>query len=111
MALLTAAVLTPTDALGQSVVSNPEVPDHLSQTNQCGKRAERWVGAALRSFGAVDLRRRLAMRRPTVWRWEAHRIVSVRSLVLPSGWVAAKAMDWAQNRDLMQEARGRWSFS
>lgn len=33
MALLTAAVLTPTDAaLGQSVVSNPKVPNYLSQT-------------------------------------------------------------------------------
>lgn len=33
LALLTAAVLSPTDAaLGQSVVSNPNVPGHLSQT-------------------------------------------------------------------------------
>ena len=109
--LLTAAVLTPTDAaLGQSVVSNPEVPDHLSQTINVESGLNDGLVLPFVLLGAV-LASSVGARRPMVWRWRPPpRLCSGPLAGIAVGWVAAKGDGLAQNRDLMQEAAGAVVF-
>lgn len=112
MALLTAALLTPTDAaLGQSVVSSPYVPERLSQTINVESGLNDGlvlpfvlVGAIFASAGAGQV--------------HSDGLVAevLTELVLGPlagalvGWVFARAMDWVQDRDLMNEAAGGVTF-
>lgn len=112
MALLTAAVLTPTDAaLGQTVVSSPDVPDRLRQTINVESGLNDGLVLPFVLFGAI-----LA----SAGMGEAHTdglAISVLLQVILGplvgiafGWGFAKAMDAAQNRNLMAEAAGGVAF-
>ena len=112
MALLTAAVLTPTDAaLGQTVVSSADVPEELSQTINVESGLNDGLVLPFVLFGAI-----LA----SAGRGNAHTdglaVSALMQVVLGPivgiafGWVFAKAMDAAQNRDLMAEAAGGVAF-
>jgi len=112
MALLTAALLTPTDAaLGQTVVSSPNVPERLSQTiNVEGGLNDGLVlpfvlvGAILASAGAGQAHSEgLATEVIT-------EIILGPLAGITIGWVFAKAMDWVQDRDLMNESAGGVAF-
>jgi NhaP-type Na+/H+ or K+/H+ antiporter len=111
VALLTAAVLTPTDAaLGQSVVSNPEVPDHLSQTINVESGLNDGLVLPFVLLGAVLASSVGGAQTDGLALEAATEIVLGPLAGIAVGWVAAKAMDWAQNRDLMQEAAGAVVF-
>jgi sodium/hydrogen antiporter len=108
MALLTAAILTPTDAaLGQSVVTSPDVPPRLSQTINVESGLNDGLALPFVLLGAI-----LA----SAGMGEAHTdglaaMAVVQLLLGPIvgvvvGWGLAKAMDAAQNFDLMVEAAG-----
>lgn len=112
VALLTAAVLTPTDAaLGQAVVNSPDVPDRLAQTINVESGLNDGLVLPFVLTGAI-----LA----SGFAGEAHTgglvLEALIEVILGPlagiavGWVAARAMDWAQNRDLMQEAAGAVVF-
>ncbi|GAB5432782.1 MAG: cation:proton antiporter [Epibacterium sp.] len=112
VALLTAAVLTPTDAaLGQAVVNSPDVPDRLAQTINVESGLNDGLVLPFVLTGAI-----LA----SGFAGEAHTAgLALEALIevilgplagIAVGWVAARAMDWAQNRDLMQEAAGAVVF-
>jgi NhaP-type Na+/H+ or K+/H+ antiporter len=112
MALLTAALLTPTDAaLGQSVVSSPNVPERLSQTINVESGLNDGlvlpfilVGAILASAGAGQAHSEgLATEVIT-------EIILGPLAGIAVGWVFAKAMDWVQDRDLMNESAGGVAF-
>lgn len=106
MALLTAAVLTPTDAaLGQTVVSSPDVPEHLSQAINVESGMNDGLvlpfvllGALMTAAGAGDL--------PS----DGFAVTALLQIILgplvgiACGWGLAKAMDVAQSRELMAEA-------
>lgn len=113
MALLTAAVLTPTDAaLGQAVVVNPAVPERLGQSINVESGLNDGLalpfvllGASLASMASgQDISgAHLAL--------EAVREVIFGALAGSAvGWGAARAMDWAQRRDLMQVPAGAVLF-
>lgn len=112
VALLTAAVLTPTDAaLGQSVVSNPEVPDHLSQTINVESGLNDGLVLPFVLLGAILASSVASGAHADGLALEAITEIVLGPLVgIAIGWGAAKAMDWAQNRDLMQEAAGAVVF-
>ena len=112
MALLTAALLTPTDAaLGQTVVSSPDVPARLSQTINVESGLNDGlvlpfilVGAIWASVGAgASSSDGLAFH-------------MIQELILGPlvgvfvGWFIAKAMDWVQDHDYMNEAAGGVCF-
>ncbi len=112
MALLTAALLTPTDAaLGQTVVSSPDVPERLSQTINVESGLNDGlvlpfilVGAIFASAGAQAAHTEgLAAEVIT-------EIVLGPLAGIAVGWTFAKAMDWVQNRDLMSESAGGVTF-
>lgn len=112
MALLTAAVLTPTDAaLGQSVVSNPDVPDHLSQTINVESGLNDGLVLPFVLFGAI-----LASAAAGAAHTEGLALEALTEIILGPivgitiGWSAAKAMDWAHDRDMMQEPAGAVVF-
>lgn len=111
MALLTAAVLTPTDAaLGQTVVTSPDVPTRLSQTINVESGLNDGLvlpfvllGAILASTGMGHSTDGLAM--------DAFLQIVLGPIIgIAFGWGFAKAMDLAQNRDLMAEAAGGVAF-
>lgn len=106
MALLTAALLTPTDAaLGQPVVSNSAVPARLSQTINVESGLNDGLvlpfvllGAILASAGMNEVHPDgLALSTLT-------QIVLGPVAGIAIGWGAARSMDWAQNRDLTAES-------
>ncbi len=112
VALLTAAVLTPTDAaLGQSVVSNSEVPDHLSQTINVESGLNDGLVLPFVLLGAI-----LASSAAGSAHIDGLALEAMTEIILGPiaggaiGWSVAKAMDWAQNKDLMQEASGAVVF-
>lgn len=112
VALLTAAVLTPTDAaLGQSVVSNPEVPDHLSQTINVESGLNDGLVLPFVLLGAILASSVVGSAHADGLALEAVTEIVLGPLVgIAIGWGTAKAMDWAQNHDLMQEAAGAVVF-
>lgn len=112
MALLTAAVLTPTDAaLGQTVVSSPNVPQRLSQTINVESGLNDGLALPIVLVGAV-----LASGVVGQTTMPELMLEAVQELILGPvagiciGWGAARAMDWAQSRDTMQEAAGAVFF-
>lgn len=103
MALLTAAVLTPTDAaLGQSVVTSANVPEKLSETINVESGLNDGLvlpfvllGAILASAGMTDASTDgLAMNAVT-------QIVLGPLAGIATGWVVARMMDVAQSRRLI----------
>ncbi|MEZ5812777.1 MAG: sodium:proton antiporter [Rhizobiaceae bacterium] len=108
MALLTASVLTPTDAaLGQPVVSNPEVPSRLSQSINVESGLNDGLALPFVLLGAI-LASAGAGRAET----DGLAVSAIMQIVLGPlagivvGWGAARTMDWAQNRNLTAEAAG-----
>lgn len=106
MALLTAAVLTPTDAaLGQTVVSSPDVPDRLKQAINVESGLNDGLvlpfvllGALMAASGASELH-------ASGFAGTVLLQVVLGPLVgILIGWGLAKAMDFAQTHDLMAEA-------
>ena len=108
MALLTAAVLTPTDAaLGQTVVSSPDVPERLGQAINVESGLNDGLVLPFVLLGAMLSASGLG---------EAHTdgfatAVALQILLGPligvsCGWAMAKVMDFAQTRNLMAEAAG-----
>lgn len=112
VALLTAAVLTPTDAaLGQSVVSSPDVPDHLGQTINVESGLNDGLVLPFVLTGAILASAAAGEAHTEGLVFEALTEIILGPLAgIAVGWSAAKAMDWAQNRDLMQEAAGAVVF-
>ncbi|MDE9451925.1 sodium:proton antiporter [Aliiroseovarius sp. Z3] len=108
MALLTAAVLTPTDAaLGQSVVSNPEVPERLSQTINVESGLNDGLALPFVLLGAILASAGFGEAQTDGLAFEAITEVILGPIAgIIIGWGLAYAMDRAQNRDLMNEAAG-----
>ncbi len=112
MALLTAAVLTPTDAaLGQTVVSSPNVPENLRQTINVEGGLNDGLVLPFVLLGAI-----LASAGMDGAHTDGLAVSAVLQIVLGPvvgiavGWGAAKAMDIARDRDLMAEPAGGVAF-
>ncbi|MEM9605577.1 MAG: cation:proton antiporter [Pseudomonadota bacterium] len=112
MALLTAAVLTPTDAaLGQTVVSSPAVPERLRQTINVESGLNDGLVLPFVLLGAI-----LASASMTGASTDGLATSAALQVVLGPvvgialGWGAAKAMDAAQARDWIAEAAGGVAF-
>ncbi|MGH1482095.1 MAG: cation:proton antiporter [Geminicoccales bacterium] len=107
MALLTAPVLTPTDAaLGQSVVSSPDVPDQLGQSINSESGLNDGLAFPFVLMGAIRASAELSGE-ANIGGVAASAIKQVllgpvAGIVV--GWSAARAMDAAQDRDLIAEA-------
>lgn len=108
MALLTAAVLTPTDAaLGQQVVASPEVPQHLSETINVESGLNDGLALPFVLFGAIT-----ASMGAASGATDGLVATAVLQVVLGPvagaavGWATAKLMDAAQDRNLMAESAG-----
>ena len=106
MALLTAAVLTPTDAaVGQAVVSNPNVPQKLSQTINVESGLNDGLVLPFVLLGAV-----LASGVGSHGEVESLPVQALLQIILGPlvgiavGWVAARALDIAQERDWIVES-------
>lgn len=112
MALLTAAVLTPTDAaLGQTVVSSTDVPEHLRQTINVESGLNDGLVLPFVLFGAILTSAGMG---------EAHTDGLATSAILQVvlgpivgiafGWTFAQAMNLARSKDLMAESAGGVAF-
>ena len=112
MALLTAAVLTPTDAaLGQTVVSSKDVPTHLSQTINVESGLNDGLVLPFVLLGAILASAGMGTVSTDGLALNAIMQVVLGPLVgITFGWGFAKAMDVAQSRDLMAEAAGGAAF-
>jgi NhaP-type Na+/H+ or K+/H+ antiporter len=112
MALLTAAVLTPTDAaLGQTVVSSADVPEHLSETINVESGLNDGLVLPCVLFGAILASAGMDGANTDGLAGAAMLQVILGPLVgMALGWGFAKAMDCAQTRDLMAEAAGGVAF-
>lgn len=106
--LLTAAVLTPTDAaLGQTVVSSPDVPPRLSQTINVESGLNDGLALPFVLVGAMLASTGL---HASAGADSAHLVkeillqITLGPLVgIAIGWCIAKLMDWAEDRDLMAD--------
>jgi NhaP-type Na+/H+ or K+/H+ antiporter len=112
MALLTAAVLTPTDAaLGQTVVSSADVPEHLSETINVESGLNDGLVLPFVLFGAILASAGMSGAQTDGLATAALMQVVLGPMVgIAFGWCIAKAMDYAQDRDLMAEAAGGVAF-
>ncbi|WP_420862587.1 cation:proton antiporter [Algirhabdus cladophorae] len=112
MALLTAAVLTPTDAaLGQTVVSSSDVPEPLRQTINVESGLNDGLVLPFVLFGAILASAGMGDAATDGLAMSAVLQVVLGPIVgIAFGWGFAKAMDAAQNRDLMAEAAGGVAF-
>lgn len=106
MALLTAAILTSTDAaLGQSAVSSPEVPEHLSQSINIESGLNDGLVLPVVLLGAI-----LTSMTFDSYGTDGLAMDAIIEIILGPlagiviGWSIARAMDWAQNHDFMDEA-------
>lgn len=108
MALLTAAVLTPTDAaLGQTVVSSPDVPGHLSQTINVESGLNDGLVLPFVLLGAILASSAMGEAHVDGLAGEAIIEVILGPLAgMAVGWFLAKAMDWSQNRGYMTDPAG-----
>lgn len=113
MALLTAAVLTPTDAaLGQPVVSSPEVRAHLSESINVESGLNDGLAVPFVLLGAIIASAGMFGDADT----DGLAMTVLIQLILGPlagiavGWLAAKAMDLARDHDLMAEAAGGVAF-
>lgn len=112
MALLTAAVLTPTDAaIGQTVVSSEDVPDYLRQTINVESGLNDGLVLPFVLFGAILAAAGMQGATTDGLAGAAIKQIVVGPIVgLAFGRGFAKAMDLAQDRDLMLEASGGVAF-
>ncbi|MGJ8628906.1 MAG: cation:proton antiporter [Sulfitobacter sp.] len=112
MALLTAAVLTPTDAaLGQTVVSSPDVPQRLSQTINIESGLNDGLVLPFVLFGAILASAGMGGAQTDGLATSALLQVILGPVIgITFGWLFAKAMDVAQNHTLMAEAAGGVAF-
>jgi NhaP-type Na+/H+ or K+/H+ antiporter len=112
MALLTAAVLTPTDAaLGQTVVTSEDVPEHLRETINVESGLNDGLVLPFVLFGAILASAGMDGANTDGLAGAAMLQVILGPLVgIALGWGFAKAMDYAQTRDLMAEAAGGVAF-
>lgn len=112
MALVTAAVLTPTDAaLGQSVVSSEDVPDRLRQTINVESGLNDGLVLPVVLLGAILASAGMGEAHTDGLAWATLMQIVLGPVVgIAFGWVFAKAMDWAQDRELMAEAAGGVAF-
>jgi len=107
MALLTAALLTPTDAaLGQTVVSSPEVPRHLSQSINVESGLNDGLALPFVLFGAI-----LASESTTgtdgLVTMAITQVVLGPLVGIAVGWSAARALDYVQQQDwIVESAQG-----
>jgi NhaP-type Na+/H+ or K+/H+ antiporter len=106
MALLTAAVLTPTDAaLGQTVVSSPHVPVRLSQTINIESGLNDGLALPFILMGAI-----LASAGMEQAQTDGLAVSALLQIVLGPlvgvavGWCVAKALDLALDRDWVAES-------
>jgi NhaP-type Na+/H+ or K+/H+ antiporter len=106
MALLTAAVLTPTDAaLGQTVVSSPDVPKTLSQAINVESGLNDGLVLPFVLFGAM-----MTASSTSTMHADGFAVAVLLQIVLgplvglACGWGLAKAMDFAQTKNLMAES-------
>ena len=112
MALLTAAVLTPTDAaLGQTVVSSEDVPEHLRETINVESGLNDGLVLPFVLFGAILASAGMDGANTDGLAGAAMLQIILGPLVgIALGWGFAKAMDYAQTRDLMAKAAGGVAF-
>ena len=112
MALVTAAVLTPTDAaLGQTVVASNEVPERLRQTINVESGLNDGLALPFVLFGAILASAGMDGAQTDGLAQSAVLQVILGPLVgIAIGAGFAKAMDLAQTRDLMDEAAGGVAF-
>lgn len=107
MALLTAAVLTPTDAaLGQSVVVRPDVPQHITQTINVESGLNDGLALPFVLLGAILASTTMGVQvAPGHLALEALREIILGPLAGAAiGFGVARLLDWAQDRDLTNEA-------
>jgi len=108
VSLLTAAVLTPTDAaLGQSVVSSPDVPPRLSQTINIESGLNDGLALPFVLMGAMLAAQALdpahAAGTETLGSKILLQITLGPVIGIALGWALAWLMDWAGNRNSMAE--------
>ncbi len=109
MALLTAAILTPTDAaLGQSVVSSPDVPAPLSQTINVESGLNDGLALPFVLLGAIMASAAIGGDPGTdgLAVEAGLQIVFGPIAGIVVGWGIARLMDAALSRDLIEEAAG-----
>ncbi len=105
VALLTAAILTPTDAaLGQSVISSMEVPQRLSQTINVESGLNDGLALPVVLVGAILAGSDTMMAQGQVDQSNIAMFTILQLTLgllagIAVGWLAARALDWAQNRD------------
>ena len=107
MALLTAAVLSPTDAaLGVPVVASPDVPERLSETINVESGLNDGLVLPVVLFGALLATGGLGDMMATNGLALAALVQVVLGPLagLGIGWGVARLMDLAQSRDLIEEA-------
>lgn len=111
-ALLTAAVLTPTDAaLGQSVVASPDVPEHLGETINVESGLNDGLVFPIVLLSAMLASSALGDGGPGSLALDALIEVILGPLAgIAVGWLSARAMDWAQDRGYMLESAGAVVF-
>jgi NhaP-type Na+/H+ or K+/H+ antiporter len=112
MALLTAAVLTPTDAtLGQTIVSSKDVPETLRQTINVESGLNDGLALPFVLFGAILASAGMDGAHTDGLAASATLQIVLGPLVgIAIGWVFAKVMDAAQDKNLMAEAAGGVAF-
>lgn len=112
MALLTAALLTPTDAtLGQTIVSSKDVPETLRQTINVESGLNDGLALPFVLFGAILASAGMEGAHTDELAASATLQIVLGPLVgVAIGWVFAKVMDAAQDRSLMAEAAGGVAF-
>lgn len=108
MALLTAAVLTPTDAaLGQTVVSSSDVPERLSQAINVESGLNDGLILPFVLLGAMLAAAGMGNADTDGFALSVVKQIALGPLVgIACGWGLAKIMDFVQNRDLMAESAG-----
>jgi NhaP-type Na+/H+ or K+/H+ antiporter len=106
MALLTAAVLTPTDAaLGQSVVSSPDVPQRLSQTINIESGLNDGLALPFVLLGATLASAAVGQAQTDGLAVDAALQIIIAPLVgVVMGWSVARALDLARRMDVVNES-------
>ncbi len=105
VALLTAAILTPTDAaLGQTVVSSMEVPQRLSQAINVESGLNDGLALPFVLIGAIlagsaDLLAHGQEDQASIATLAILQVTLGPLSGIVVGWLSARALDWAQNRD------------
>ena len=108
MALLTAAVLTPTDAaLGQAVLKSPDVPKKLSETINVESGLNDGLALPFVLLGALLVSSEIGQAETGSLAISSVLQIIVGPLAgIAIGWAMARLTDAAQDRDLMGEAAG-----